>query len=170
MEVYKESRIHGQVMVYKARILWWWTYTINIQFSNTTESEFLHLQSQIGASPYVEFGVRKRGIHQVNMCFLCPIGGVGGSFDSSPHEGEIIVESTFYIVWSTWMVPSFMKVVLLGWHNSIIKRRKKARIVAHLCLFWSTWKQGNTIVFWRRGHIDSDMECVFSNIWSKVRG
>ncbi|RVW39325.1 hypothetical protein CK203_102511 [Vitis vinifera] len=44
-----------------------------------------------------------------------------------------------FFVWEAWV-----KTTLLGWNGGFVgKRRKKARQMAPLCIFWSVWKERN---------------------------
>ena len=71
-----------------------------------------------------------------------------------------------------WMLHTSVQAALLSWHSqSIGKRRKKARNVAPLCLFWTIWKEGNRRAF---DNVEpSDQELKFSflcNFVKRTRG
>ena len=47
-----------------------------------------------------------------------------------------------------WVLPLSARDTLLGWHGSFVgKKRRKAWMVALLCLFWLVWKERNMIAF-----------------------
>ena len=50
--------------------------------------------------------------------------------------------------WMQWVLPAFVKMMLLGWNRSFVgKKRKEVWRAGPLCIFLMVWKTRNKIAF-----------------------
>ena len=54
----------------------------------------------------------------------------------------------FSLIGVEWVLSGTVKETLLGWNGAFVgKIRKKAWQMAPLCIFWSVWKERNSLAF-----------------------
>ena len=70
-----------------------------------------------------------------------------------------------------WVLSGTVKDTLLGWHGAFVgKIRKKAWQMAPLCIFWSVWKERNSLAFGNEVLSIQRLKHSFvCNLWSWVR-
>ena len=93
--------------------------------------------------------LKRRGWSLANRCFLCLV-----EEESINHilihytKIRVLWELIFALFGVMWVLQSFVRETLLGWHGSFVgKKRKKVWKIAPLCLFWMVWKERNRIAF-----------------------
>ena len=81
---------------------------------------------------------------------------------------RVLWELLFAIFGVTWVLPLSIRETFIGWHGSFVgKKRKKAWMIAPLCLFWTVWKERNKIVFDNEELLIQRMKNSFvCNFWS----
>ena len=81
--------------------------------------------------------LKKRGRALANRCFLCGEGEeTVGHLLLHCSKAKILWDLLLAIFGVSWVFPLSLKENLLSWHGSFVgKRRKKAWMVAPLCIF-----------------------------------
>ena len=86
--------------------------------------------------------LKKRGWYFLNKCYLFCV-----AEESIDHllihgtKARVVWELLFNLFGASWVLPSSVKEILLGWHGSFVgKKRVKVWRTAPLCLFWTVWK------------------------------
>ena len=85
-------------------------------------------------------------------------------------KARILWELLLAIFGVSWVFPLFVKDTLLSWKGSFVgKRRKKAWMIAPLCIFWTIWWEKNRLVFEDVNISVNRMKYTFiCNLWSSV--
>lgn len=122
-----------------------------------------HLEQSSNSRPHLE-----EGVVCTNKCFLC-------CKEKESVDHILIHSDKKWVVWHllfslfgvSWVLTSSVGETLLSWHGSFMSRkRKKVWQVAHLCLFWTMWKERNNRAFDNEEHLDQGIKVAFlSNLW-----
>ena len=84
-----------------------------------------------------------------NRCFLCLF-----EVETVDHlllncaKARVFWKFLFSLFGVSWVLSCSVKDTLLGWHGSFVgKAHKKAWQATPLCIFWTTWKERNRLMF-----------------------
>ena len=116
--------------------------------------------------------LKRRGWSLANTCFLC--------LEEEETIDRILIHCVkarvlwnlvFSLFGMLWTLPSSVKDMLLGWHDSLVgKRRKKLWRTAPLCLSWTVWKERNRRAFGNEEQYVQGLEHAFlCNLWNWSR-
>ncbi|RVX18473.1 putative ribonuclease H protein [Vitis vinifera] len=93
--------------------------------------------------------LQRRGYSLANRCFLCL-----AEAETVDHlllhcvMTRTLWNLLFSLFGVEWVLSGTVKDTLLGWHGAFVgKIRKKAWQMAPLCIFWSVWKERNSLAF-----------------------
>ena len=60
---------------------------------------------------------------------------------------RVLWELLFSLFDANWIMSGSMRDMLLGWKGTFVGKKRKKVWQAAPCLFWTTWKARNRIVF-----------------------
>ena len=93
--------------------------------------------------------LKKRGWRIPNRCYLCK-----EEEETCDHilihclKARLLWNLIFALFGIQWVLSCSIREVLLNWHGSFVgKKRKKARKVTPLCMFWALWRERNKKAF-----------------------
>ncbi|WJZ92487.1 hypothetical protein VitviT2T_011477 [Vitis vinifera] len=116
--------------------------------------------------------LQRRGYSLANRCFLCL-----AEAETVDHlllhcvMTRTLWNLLFSLFGVEWVLSGTVKETLLGWHGAFVgKIRKKAWQMAPLCIFWSVWKERNSLAFGNEVLSIQRLKHSFvCNLWSWVR-
>ncbi|KAJ9691054.1 hypothetical protein PVL29_013294 [Vitis rotundifolia] len=116
--------------------------------------------------------LQRRGFSMANRCFLC-LSEVETVDHLLLHCGRTrtLWNLLFSLFGVSWILSRTVKETLLGWSGAFVgKRRKRAWQMAPLCIFWTVWKERNSITFGNEELSLHRLKYSFvSNFWYWVR-
>ncbi|KAJ9696951.1 hypothetical protein PVL29_008942 [Vitis rotundifolia] len=116
--------------------------------------------------------LQRRGYSLANRCFLCL-----SEAETVDHlllhcvKTRVLWNLLFSLFGVAWILPCSVKETLIGWNGGFVgKRRKRAWQMAPLCIFWSVWKERNSLAF---GNVELSLQRLkysfVSSLWCWVR-
>ena len=116
--------------------------------------------------------LQRRGYSLANKCFLCL-----AEAETVDHLllHCVMTRTLWNLLFSLfsveWVLSGTVKETLLGWHGAFVgKIHKKAWQMAPLCIFWSIWKERNSLAFGNEVLSIQRLKHSFvCNLWSWVK-